>query len=105
MNRRSNTYDCSRDDRVRQARRCESPVLEAVRALDPPAQPSRRARLSDLTSNAHSANHVYATFAAAANDPAHPGDTAKVVQITMNSDLFDQLFANGKTSADLRHDL
>ncbi|MBN1343941.1 MAG: twin-arginine translocation signal domain-containing protein [Phycisphaerae bacterium] len=53
----------------------------------------------------NNANKVYATAEAAADDPAHPGDNSKVVQITMNRQLFDRLFANGKTSSDLRHDL
>jgi len=55
--------------------------------------------------NSHNANHVYPTRQAALADPAHPGDRSKVVEITVNRDLFEKLFANGKLSADLRHDL
>lgn len=66
---------------------------------------SGRHRRTSNASNSHSANHIYATYQAAFDDPAHPGDNAKVVQIVINEDLYKQLFTNGKTSADLRHDL
>jgi len=55
--------------------------------------------------NKHNANHVYATRQAAAADPAHPGDRSQVVEITINRSLFKKLFASGRLSADLRHDL
>jgi hypothetical protein len=53
----------------------------------------------------NNANKLYATMAAAMNDPAHPGDISKVVPITIPAALAAQLFPLGKVQADLRHDL
>jgi len=51
----------------------------------------------------HNANHLYATFAAAQADAAHPGDHSKVVQVILSRARFDQLFGGGNLSVDLRH--
>lgn len=53
----------------------------------------------------HNANHLYATMQAAAQDPAHPGDRSKVVEVTISNVLYKKLFPRGKLVADLRHDL
>ncbi|MCC6698402.1 MAG: hypothetical protein IT365_22445 [Candidatus Hydrogenedentes bacterium] len=50
----------------------------------------------------HAANHLYKTRLAAFLDRAHPGDKAKVVQVTISRDLYDQLFRFGRADADLR---
>ena len=50
----------------------------------------------------HNANRLYATSEAAMNDPPHPGDKSRVVEIVMNADVHAQLFANGNQIADLR---
>ena len=41
---------------------------------------------------AHNANHLYATYAAAEADPAHPGDKSKVVRVTLSPDRYADLF-------------
>jgi hypothetical protein len=64
-----------------------------------------RGRRISNAAKKHNANRRYATRAAAEADLAHPGDTSRVVQITMNRDLFDRLFANGRLAVDLRRDL
>ena len=66
---------------------------------------SGRGRRVSKAALKHNANHVYATREAAAADLAHLGDRSKVVEITMNRDLFVRFFADGKMSADLRHNL
>lgn len=66
---------------------------------------NRRSGRSGHISNAakkHNANHLYRTPEAAANDPAHPGDNSKVVQVTISAELFEELFGDGQLSADLR---
>jgi hypothetical protein len=49
----------------------------------------------------HNANHLYASYAAAAADPAHPGDSSKVVHIVISKDRYDRLFRY-TDSVDLR---
>lgn len=53
----------------------------------------------------HNANHLYVTYAAALQNPAHPGDHSKVVQLTINRAQYNRLFTGGSLVADLRHDL
>lgn len=65
---------------------------------------SRGLRVSNAIRK-HNANHLYANLLAALGDPAHPGDHSKVVTITISKAQFDKLFPQGKTVADLRHDL
>jgi hypothetical protein len=50
----------------------------------------------------HAANHIYRTRLAAFLDRAHRGDKAKVVQITINNDLYNKAFPSGTVAADLR---
>ena len=50
----------------------------------------------------HSANRLYRTMAAAAQDLAHPGDNAKVVPLTISKAEFDRLFKGGRLMVDLR---
>lgn len=64
---------------------------------------SGRGRRTSNAADSHNASLIYATAQAAADNPPHPGDTSKVVEITINRQLFRKLFANGKTAADLRH--
>lgn len=66
---------------------------------------SGRGRHVSNAAKKHNANHLYATFAAAAADPAHPGDHSKVVQVVVNKAMYTKLFPPGKLVADLRHDL
>ena len=51
----------------------------------------------------HSANRLYATVEAAAQDLAHPGDRARVVSLTISKGEYDRLFKNGRLIVDLRH--
>ena len=53
----------------------------------------------------HNANRLYATHDAALNDPAHPGDNSKVVNVTIGRAKYDRLFGSGRMIADLRHEL
>ena len=53
----------------------------------------------------NNANKLYRTRAAAQNDKAHKGDQSYVVQLTINKQMFNKLFAGGRQVADLRHDL
>ena len=53
----------------------------------------------------NNANKLFRTAAAAASGRAHPGDKSYVVDLIINKDTFNKLFAGGKTVADLRHDL
>ncbi len=50
----------------------------------------------------HAANHLYKTSLAAALDKAHPGDNAKVVEVTVSQAYYDRIFRFGGSSADLR---
>jgi hypothetical protein len=50
----------------------------------------------------HAANHRYVSLAAAAADLAHPGDTCQVVRLRTRPAVWDQLFAAGNASVDLR---
>lgn len=65
----------------------------------------RRSTSGQRASNAakaHAANKRYPTAAAAAADPAHPGDKAYVVEVHTSRERFDQYFGGGATSVDLR---
>ncbi|MCC6798422.1 MAG: twin-arginine translocation signal domain-containing protein [Candidatus Hydrogenedentes bacterium] len=53
----------------------------------------------------HNANKLFRTASAAQSGRAHPGDNSYVVDLIINKDTFDKLFAGGKQIADLRHDL
>lgn len=64
-----------------------------------------RGRHVSRSAKAHNANHLYANATAAAADKAHPGDTSKVVPVTISVALFQAFFGNGRTSVDIRHDL
>lgn len=66
---------------------------------------SGRGRHVSNAAKAHNANHIYVSFQAAAADRAHPGDKSRPVPVTINAALFAALFADGKQSVDLRHDL
>lgn len=60
------------------------------------------------TSNAakkHCANKLFKTFAAAKRGRAHRSDNCYVVELIINKQTFNKLFANGRLVADLRHDL
>jgi len=48
------------------------------------------------------ANRIYATFEAAMIDAPHPGDSSKVVQISISKDLHAALFGGGGDTVDLR---
>jgi hypothetical protein len=50
----------------------------------------------------HAANHLYKTRLAAFMDRAHPGDIAKVVEVTISRDFYNQIFHSGRLDADLR---
>lgn len=65
----------------------------------------RRSVKGQHASNAaksHAANHLYKTSLAAALDKAHPGDNAKVVEVTISQAFYDRIFRFGGMSADLR---
>jgi len=50
-------------------------------------------------------NKLYKTRLAAQQGKAHKGDNSYVVELVINKQTFNKLFANGKLVADLRHDL
>ena len=50
-------------------------------------------------------NKLYKTRLAALRGRAHKGDQSYVVELVINKNVFNKLFANGKLVADLRHDL
>jgi hypothetical protein len=53
----------------------------------------------------NNANKLFKTRLAAQRGRAHKGDMSYVVELTINKDTYNKLFANGRTVADLRHDL
>lgn len=53
----------------------------------------------------NNANKLFKTQLAALQGRAHRGDKSYVVELIINKDTFNKLFAGGKTVADLRHDL
>lgn len=63
---------------------------------------SARGRRVSNAAKKHAANHLYLTRQDAINDPAHPGDNTKIVEITISNDLHDDLFALGRRAVDLR---
>lgn len=62
-----------------------------------------RGRRVSNAAKKHNANHLYASAKAAAADPAHSGDNSKVVPVSIPQELFNEVFANGRANADLRH--
>ena len=64
---------------------------------------SARGRRVSNAAKKHAANHLYLTPQDAMNDPAHPGDNTKIVEITISNDRHDELFALGRRAVDLRH--
>lgn len=50
----------------------------------------------------HAANHLYKTRLAAFMDSAHPGDKAKIVEVTVSQAFYDRVFRFGRLDADLR---
>ncbi len=63
---------------------------------------SLKGRHGSNAGKAHAANHLYKTSLAASLDKAHPGDNAKVVEVTISQAFYDRIFRFGGTSADLR---
>ena len=63
---------------------------------------SARGRRVSQGAKKHAANHLYLTRQDAINDPAHPGDNTKIVEVTISDELFDDLFALGRRAVDLR---
>lgn len=53
----------------------------------------------------NNANKLFKTQLAASQGRAHKGDKSYIVDLIINKDTFNKLFAGGKTVADLRHDL
>lgn len=66
---------------------------------------SGRGRHVSNAAKKHNANRLYATYSAAASDPAHPGDKSRIVKATISAALFAALFGDGRTMVDLRRDL
>ena len=63
---------------------------------------SLKGRHGSNAAKSHAANHLYKTSLAASLDKAHPGDNAKVVEVTISQAFYDRIFRFGGTSADLR---
>lgn len=66
---------------------------------------SGKGRHVSRAAKGHNANHVYATFEAAASDLPHPGDKSYPVPIVISASLYQAFFGDGRQSVDLRHDL
>ncbi|HOD49387.1 MAG TPA: twin-arginine translocation signal domain-containing protein [Candidatus Hydrogenedentes bacterium] len=64
---------------------------------------SGRGRHVSQAAKLHNANRLYSNALVAALDKAHPGDTSKVVELTISRRRFRELFGNGRTIVDLRH--
>jgi hypothetical protein len=64
---------------------------------------SVRGRRGSNAAKLHNANWVFATFEAADQHRAHPGDHSRVVEIPVSADEFDRLFTSrNRDMADLR---
>jgi hypothetical protein len=63
---------------------------------------SSRGRRTSRAAKSHNANHLFTTAAAAEGHRAHPGDTSRVVSVTISAAEFDRLFTPGQNSVDLR---
>lgn len=59
---------------------------------------SGRGRRISNAAKAYNANKRFKTAAVAAANRAHPGDTSKVVMITVSAQVYNQLFNNGRRS-------
>jgi len=64
---------------------------------------SGRGRRVSNAAKSHNANKVFSSPQAADQNRAHPGDTSRVVPITLSVAAFDTLFPAGAQVADLRH--
>ena len=62
-----------------------------------------RGRRISNAAKSHNANILYATQAAALNNPAHPGDRSGVVPLTISAARHTELFGLTGAIADLRH--
>ena len=63
---------------------------------------STKNKRSSKAADTHAANRLYPTAAAAAADPAHPGDHADVVPIDTTPAQWDAYFGGGAMVVDLR---
>ncbi len=66
---------------------------------------SGRGRHVSNAAKMKNANCLYATFAAASQGRAHPGDRSRVVPVVISASLFGSLFRNGRVAVDLRRDM
>lgn len=64
---------------------------------------STKSKRSSKAADAHAANMLYPTAAAAAANPAHPGDNANVVSIDTTNAQWNAYFGGGAQMVDLRH--
>ena len=63
---------------------------------------STRGKRTSTAAKEHAANRLYATADAAAADPAHPGDNARVVALSTKASTYETYFGSGATVVDLR---
>lgn len=64
---------------------------------------SSRGRRTSRAAKVHNANRLFSTMAAADHDRAHPGDTSRIVPVTISNEAFARLFQQAGVSAvDLR---